>query len=96
MALHKPRLALPLMAVLAAPGALAQTDLLELPATDVTGVREQTSYKPEQSESALKIDAALRDIRKRPAKSSSEAVSHGARVGCITCCAPTLYHTLHA
>jgi|GEM_PF-5729546 len=33
---------------------------------------------------------------KRPAKSSSEAVSHGARVGCITCCTPTLYHTLHA
>lgn len=62
MTLHKPRLALPLMAVLAAPGALAQTDLLELPATDVTGVREQASYKPEQSESALKIDAALRDI----------------------------------
>jgi len=62
MALHKPRLALPLMAVLAAPGAFAQTDLLELPAIDVTGVREQTSYKPEQSESALKIDAALRDI----------------------------------
>lgn len=62
MALPKPRLALPLMAVLVAPAALAQTDLLELPATDVTGSREETSYKPDQSKSALKIDAALRDI----------------------------------
>ncbi|WP_084799370.1 sigma factor [Stutzerimonas chloritidismutans] len=33
---------------------------------------------------------------KRLAKSPSQAVSHGARVGCITCCTPALYHTLHA
>ncbi len=62
MALPKPRLALPLIAALVAPAALAQTDMLELPATDVTGTREETSYKPDESKSALKIDAALRDI----------------------------------
>ncbi len=52
----------PLLTALAAPVALAQTAQLELPATDVTGLREESSYKPEQSKSALKIDAALRDI----------------------------------
>lgn len=62
-------------------------------------------YHAEKAEWVLRawIDTWLSDAfsqwsldGKRPAKSSSEAVSHGARVGCITCCTPTLYHTLHA
>ena len=35
-------------------------------------------------------------VRKRPAKSHSNAVSRAERVACITGCTLTLYHTLHA
>jgi len=54
---------LPLLSVLAAPAVYAQSaSPLELPATAVTGAREEASYKPEESRTALKIDAPLRDI----------------------------------
>lgn len=60
---QKTRLYLSLLAALAAPSALAQsTSPLELPATDVTDTREESDYKPAESETALKIDAPLRDI----------------------------------
>ena len=59
---HATRL-LPLLSLLAAPAAYAQSaSPLELPATAVTGIREEASYKPEASTTALKIDAPLRDI----------------------------------
>jgi catecholate siderophore receptor len=54
---------LPLLSLLAAPAVYAQSaSPLELPATAVTGAREEASYKPEASTTALKIDAPLRDI----------------------------------
>jgi len=54
---------LPLLSLLAAPAVYAQSSSpLELPATAVTGAREEASYKPEASTTALKIDAPLRDI----------------------------------
>jgi catecholate siderophore receptor len=52
-----------LLSLLAAPAVYAQSaSPLELPATAVTGAREEASYKPEASTTALKIDAPLRDI----------------------------------
>lgn len=54
---------LPLLTALATPVVYAQpTSPIELPGTAVTGTREETGYKPEQSKAALKIDAPLRDV----------------------------------
>jgi len=54
---------LPLLTALAAPAAFAQPGSpFELPATSVTGAREASTYRPEQSRAATKIDALLRDI----------------------------------
>nr|WP_019341129.1 TonB-dependent siderophore receptor [Stutzerimonas stutzeri] len=53
----------PLLTALAAPAVYAQSATpLELPATAVTGTREEASYKPVESKTALKIDAPLRDV----------------------------------
>ncbi len=54
---------LPLLTALATPVVYAQpASPIELPVTSVTGSREESGYKPEQSKAALKIDAPLRDI----------------------------------
>jgi len=52
-----------LLTALATPVVYAQpASPIELPVTSVTGSREESGYKPEQSKAALKIDAPLRDI----------------------------------
>ena len=54
---------LPLLTALATPVVYAQpASPIELPVTSVTGSREESGYKPEQSKAALKIDAPLRDV----------------------------------
>lgn len=54
---------LPLLTALATPVVYAQpASPIELPVTSVTGSREDSGYKPEQSKAALKIDAPLRDV----------------------------------
>ncbi len=53
----------PLLTALAAPAVYAQPATpFELPATAVTSTREEASYKPAESKTALKIDAPLRDV----------------------------------
>ncbi|WP_417791378.1 TonB-dependent receptor [Stutzerimonas xanthomarina] len=48
---------------MAAPAVYAQPATpFELPATAVTSTREEASYKPAESKTALKIDAPLRDV----------------------------------
>jgi catecholate siderophore receptor len=52
-----------LLTALAAPAIYAQpSSPFELPATAVTGTRDEAGYKPVESKTALKIDAPLRDV----------------------------------